>query len=416
MKIKILLAGLLGVISVTAFAQKAELKNAQDAYDKYEGFRSANAGGLANSSIKAAKAAIDKAAANDKTATLPQTYALKAAVYSSLSSQDTVAATSLPLYTVAEEAVTKAKALDTKGEFKPLIDNTIMNLAQYKLNQGVVEYRDKKYDLAYASFDTFRKYLPEDTNAIYYTGLAAANTNNYDVALTHFNKLLTTKYSKNDIIYNEISNINLVKKDTTAALKAIAEGMVKYPASGDLRKRQIEIYLQSGKQQEVVGQIQTAIAADPKNKTLYYYAGITYSQLGEALTKEIAKTKDAAAKAKVQASKADFYTKSADMYKKALEIDPSYFDAILNIGYVLISPAIETFNAANQLPDSRIKEYDAAIAKSGVLFDVAKPYLLKAVELNPKSTDALENLKTYYLGKKDATNAAATDAKLKALK
>src|ERR1700749_4753544 len=104
------------------------------------------------------------------------------------------------------------------------------------------------------------------------------------------------------------------------------------------------------------------------------------------------------------------------LYKKALEIDPNYFEANLNLGYVLLNPAIDMYNAANKLPASQQKAYDAAVAKAGAQFDLAKPYLQKAVELNPKSYDALNNLKTYYLGKKDAAHAAELQKQIDALK
>jgi Tfp pilus assembly protein PilF len=410
MKIKFLIAGLLGVVSVTAFAQKGELNNAQDAFEKAQSFRSANASAFSKKSLNDAKTAIDKAAANVKTAELPQTHALKAAIYADMSNQDTVAATSLPLYTAAEVAFAKAKELDTKGEYKGLIEVATLNLAQYKLNQGVNEYKDKKFDLAYNSFDRYRQYMPDDTNAIYYTGLAAVNLNNYPVAATHYNKLLTTNYSKNDLVYFELSNVYLNLKDTTAAIKAVNDGIAKYPANADLRKRQIEIYLKTGKQQEVLGQLDAAIKNDPKNKQLYYYAGITYSELAEEIKSQASKAKDAATKAKLTEQKAMNYTKAAEMYKKALELDPNYFEANLNLGYVLLSPAIDMYNSANKQ-----KEFDAAVAKSSELFDLAKPYLLKAVDIDPKSTDALDNLRTYYLGKRDVTNANLIKAKIEAL-
>jgi hypothetical protein len=415
MKIKFLIAGLFGIISVTAFAQKNELKNAQEGFEKAQSLRAAQAGALAKKGLEGAKTAIDKAAANEKTATLPQTYALKAAIYADMSNQDTIAKTSLPLYTAAEEAFAKAKELDTKGEYKALIEVAMLNLAQYKLNQGVNEYRDKKFDLAYNSFDRYRQYMPEDTNAIYYTGLAAVNLNNFPVAATHYNKLVTTNYSKNDLVYFELSNVYLNLKDTTAAIKAVNDGIAKYPANADLRKRQIEIYLKTGKQQEVLNQLDATIKNDPKNKQLYYYAGITYSQLAEGIKDQITKTKDAAAKEKMQEQKTANFAKAAEMYKKALELDPNYFEANLNMGYVLLSPAIDTYNAANKLPANKQKEFDAAVAKSSELFDLAKPYLLKATDIDPKSVDALENLKTYYLGKRDMPNANLTKAKIDAL-
>ena len=415
MKIKFLLAGLLGMISITALAQKGELSNAQKSLEQFESLSSANAKEFAKKSLNEAKNSIDKASANDKTAALPQTYALKAAIYSALSNQDTIATTSLPLYTTAEEAYNKAIELDTKGEFKAITDPTKMNLAQYKLTQGVNEFRDKKYDLAYVSFDRYRQYTPEDTNAIYYTGLAAANMGNLDAAIAQYKKLVTTKYSKNDIAYFDLSNFYLNKKDTVAALEAVTQGIAKYPTNMDLKKRQIEIYLQTGRQQEVLSQIQSAIAADPKNKTLYYYAGITYGQFADALTQEIKALKDPAAKAKLKGQRAEQLTKAAEMYKKALEIDPGFFDANLNMGYVLLTPAIELYNETNKLPANKQKEFDAGIAKSKEMFAAAKPYLLKAVEIDPKSTDALTNLRTYYLGVQDTTNANEIKKRIDAL-
>ena len=415
MKIKFLIAGLLGVVSVTAFAQKGELTNAQDAFEKAQSFRAANATAFSKTSLNAAKVSIDKAAVNAKTAILPQTYALKAAIYADMSNQDSTATTSLPLYTAAEEAFTKAKELDTKGEYKRLIEVANINLAQYKLTQGVKEYSGKKFDLAYNSFDRYRQYMPDDTNAIYYTGLAAVNLNNYPVAITHYNKLLTTNYSKNDLIYFELSNAYLNIKDTVGAIKSVNEGIAKYPANSDLRKRQIEIYLRTGKKQEVLNQLDATIKNDPKNKQLYYYAGIAYSQLAEEIKDQLPKTKDVAAKAKLQEQKKADFSKAAEMYKKALELDPNFFEANLNMGYVLLSPAIDTYNDANKLPANKQKEFDAAVAKSNELFDMAKPYLLKAVDIDPKSPDALENLKTYYLGKRDVTNANLIKARIEAL-
>ena len=104
------------------------------------------------------------------------------------------------------------------------------------------------------------------------------------------------------------------------------------------------------------------------------------------------------------------------MYKKAVEIDPNYFEANLNLGYVMVRPAIDIYNSANKLPANRQKEYDAEIARAAVQFEAAKPYLLKAVELNPKSTDALTNLLSYYRGRKDNANAAKIKAQIDEIK
>ena len=60
--------------------------------------------------------------------------------------------------------------------------------------------------------------------------------------------------------------------------------------------------LQAGQQNDLIAKIEAAIKADPNNKTLYYYAGLTYSQIAEGVQKDITKLekadKAAAAKAK----------------------------------------------------------------------------------------------------------------------
>ncbi len=417
MKIRILMTGLLGLVATTTFAQKGELNNAQSEYDKYETSRGNKlTAAIAATSIANAKTSIDKAVLNEKTSVMPQTFALKGAIYSSLAVQDSVPATSAPLFASAEEAIKKAKELDTKGENKKLIDHANVNLAQYQLTKGVRDYQNKDFKNAYKSFDYYRNVLPEDTNAIYYTGLAAANANMYPEAITNYNKLLTTNYSGKQHIYTDLSTIYLLNKDTTGALKVVSDGVAKYPTNADFRKREVEIYLQTGRQKEVIDKINAAIANDPKNKSLYYYAGLTYSQAAESAGKDATKAKDAAGKAAAQKNKEENFAKATEMYKKALELDPNYFEANLNLGYVLLSPAIDMYNAANKLPASQQKAYDAAIAKASAQFDVAKPYLLKAVELNPKSYDALNNLKTYYLGKKDTAHATEIQKQIDALK
>jgi tetratricopeptide (TPR) repeat protein len=217
-------------------------------------------------------------------------------------------------------------------------------------------------------------------------------------------------------VYLDLSAIYLRSKDTVNALKAIGEGVAKYPTNSDLRKRQIEIALQSGKQADLLTNVQAAIANDPKNKTLYYYAGLTYSQLADEDNAKSAKEKTAAAKNALHQKALDNYAKAAEMYKKAVEIDPNYFEANLNLGYVLVRPAIDIYNAAGNLPANKQKEYDQEIARAGVQFDIAKPYLQKAVDLNPKSIDALTNLLSYYRGKRDNANAAKIQAQINTLK
>ena len=107
--------------------KKGELNNAKDKYEKYTvESKSKFTATQAVSDMNDAKTSIDKAALNEKTATLPLTFALKGAIYSSLALNDTVPATSLPNFKVADDALNKAKVLDSaKHENKAMIDCSI---------------------------------------------------------------------------------------------------------------------------------------------------------------------------------------------------------------------------------------------------------------------------------------------------
>jgi hypothetical protein len=430
MKIKVLMATLFGLITINAFAQKGELTTASEEYSKFDGLARANYA-LAKPSLDKAKASIDKASANKKTAELPETYALKAAIYASIASRDTVSATAATETATAQEAIKKAVELDTKKESTNLIVHAKRELAQIQLDKGVKAYQAKKFDEAYKSFDAAQQIVPEDTTAILYTAVAAANLKNYSGAITNYNKLLATDYKDKAKVYVDMPTLYLLNKDTAGAVKAASEAVAKYPTNPELRKAEIEVSLQAGQQNDLITKIETAIKADPNNKALYYYEGLTYSQIAEALQKDVTKLEKADAKAakdakpgakkpapnpqiaKLQQTRADNFSKSAEQYKKALEIDHNYFEAVLNLGYVSMAPAIDKYNAARFLNDQ--KSYDAAMKNVNSQFEVAKPYLLKAVELKPDSPDALTNLKSYYLGIRDQDNANVVQKKIDAL-
>jgi tetratricopeptide (TPR) repeat protein len=414
MKIRILFvsAGLATLFAAPVFAQKGELAEAKKGFETYDALRAANNGPLVKSALTKAKIAIDKAAQNDKTSALPETYALRAAIYAHTAMADTIEATSSPIFAAAEEALAKAKALDTKNENEKYFTSTEGALAQSRLNAGVSFYRDKKYDDAYKAFEAAQKYAKSDTSSIYYAGISAAAAKNYRAAIDQYKKLITTNFSEKDKVYLDLSSLYLSEKDTANAVSIAAEAVQKFPTNAELRKREIEISIQAGKVQQVLEKVLAAINNDPKNKTLYLYGGLIYSQAADLNTTKISKTKDAVTIAALQKDKADNYAKAADMYKKAIEVDPTYFDAVLNIGYVTLNPAIDTYNAAQQLPAAKQKEYDAALAKSKAQFDAAKPYLDKATELQPASVDAWKNLKTYYIGIQNAPKANEIQKKI----
>ena len=416
MKIKLLMIGLLGLISATTFAQKGELNNAKNSYNDYQVARGQKIlASRAKASLADAKTSIDKASTNAKTSGLPDTYATKAAIYASIAADDSVQTTSAVEFTTASDALKQAKTLDTKNENTQLIDQTNKVLAQILANKGVTEFQNKKFDDAYKSFTSARQLLPTDTLMMLNSAISATNSQNFKAAISNYNDLLASNYSSKSKIYNDLPNLYLANKDTAGAVKSIDEALVKYPANADLRKFEIEIALQTGKLSGITSKLDDAIKSDPKNKVLYYYAGLTYSEMGDADQKKSLKAKDDATKKAITQTADDEYAKAAPYYQKAIDLDPNYFEAYFNYGYILMQPAVILFNYGRNLPAAKEKEYQAVMTKVNTQFDIAKPYLQKAVDLNPKSVDALINLRNYYKARFDPAHTAENNAKAEAL-
>ncbi|HEX3386774.1 MAG TPA: hypothetical protein VHS53_16350, partial [Mucilaginibacter sp.] len=190
MKIKILTTALFAFVAVGAFAQKGELNNAKDEYTKFDGLRANLA--LAKPALTIAKTSIDKASTNQKTAALPETLALKAAIYASLANTDTDPTAASSDLATAQDALAKAQAADTKNENANMIKHATVEMAQIQLNNGVKAFQAKNYDEAYKAFEAAHKILPDDTTAMLYSGISASNAKNYSGAIESYKELVNT--------------------------------------------------------------------------------------------------------------------------------------------------------------------------------------------------------------------------------
>lgn len=391
MKIKsFILAAAFTASTLVAFAQKGELSSAKTNYEKFIGLKEANSLVLAMPNIKAAKASIDKAVVNEKTAADPSAWAYKAMIYGELALLDTVASTSKPLFEEAVVAHKKATELDKAGANKANLDNVYSSVfSQYELNQGVKAYQSNNFEGAYNAFNNALSYRPGDTTITYYTGLSAINAKNYKAGIANYEKLTKTNFSANQSIYLDLSRLHAMEGDTAKAISIASEGATKYNDS-QLATLEIEFSLMSGKEKEVISKISEQFQKNPTNKTYPYYLGIAYSTLGDNV-------------------------KAEESYRKSIEIDPSYTEAYINLGGVLLNKGIKTLNAANQLPQNKQKEYDDMVKVGNSEIEKALPYLEKSTSLDPKSRLAWENLKTYYLIKRNQAKVDEITAKLESL-
>lgn len=373
----------------SASAQKGELSTAKTNYEKYIALKDAGSLALAGPSLTIAKTSIDKAALNEKTAIDASTWAYKALIYANLALNEADAATAEALIKSAGDDFSKAVDMDTDKKNANLITAGNDAFAQFQLNKGVKAFQAQDFKQAYTAFEQSLIYRPADTLLTYYSGLAAINAVDYTSAIKRYEELLTTDYSANREIALDLSKLYSMQKDTLNAIRIASVYATKFNDQA-LATQEIELSLMSGKQKQVIERILAQITLDPKNKLEHFYLGIAYDALKE-------------------------FKKAEDAYKKAIDLDANYFDATLNLGSGILNNGIDLYNKANTLPANKQKEYDAAMKAAFVEFDRAFPYLDKAVKIDPKSLNALQNLKTYYVIKKNTAKVAELTKQISAL-
>ena len=391
MKIKsFILATAFSVSTLMVFAQKGEVTSARTNYEKFLGLKDANSMMLAIPNLKAAKTSIDKAVVHAKTLEDPTAWTYKALIYGEMALLDSVPETSKPLIDEAKIAHKKASELDKAGENKANLENVYGSVfSQYELNQGVKAYQTNDFANAYTAFNNALSFRPGDTTITYYAGLSAINAKNYKAGIQSYESLIKTNFSANSQIYLDLSRLYTMEGDTARAIAVASEGATKFN-DANLATQEIELSLMSGKQKEVITRISEQAQKDPQNKLYPYYLGIAYSTIGES-------------------------SKAEEAYLIALKIDPGFADASTNIGGIILNKGINLFNKANQLPPNQQKEYDAMIKLGEVELEKALPYLIKSSELDPKSRIALENLKTYYVIKRNQEKVTEITLKLEKL-
>lgn len=396
MNFKSLIFGLLITsFSISVFAQKSEVISAKENLTKYlQMARSMPK--LAAPFMKSAKESMDKAILHEKTKADPELWEMRALLYSEMAYNDSTSASAKYL-TEAQTSLVKSKELDPDADNKENVKKAKLTLYHTQLLRGKKLFDAKDYAAAYTEFNKGLEFLPGDTLSNYYAGVSAQNTKNYKAAIKNYTNLLNTNFTYLPDVYTNLAEAYAGDKDTTAAIKVLSEGFSKFPKSSQLVTREIELSINSGKYKEVISKIEAQMQSEPGNKNYPFYLGIAYNALNNA-------------------------AKAEDAYKKAIAIDPTFVNAYINLGSVIMNSGIDKYNAANKkfgnknLVAAQLAEYNKIKNQATAEFDKALPYLLKATEIDPQSRIAWTNLRAYYNAKSNKQKVAEIDAKIAALK
>ena len=388
-------------ISLTTFAQKAELKAAEKAVKK--------------SDFATAKQSIDQAEgliANTDDKTKAKFYYLKALTYSGLSKANPTSEN----YEAAASAFSSLKSVENSanGKYTKLSESELNAMITDMSTKGIKSYQDKNYTVAKDQLYQVYALSPIDTVFLEYAANAAYLDKDYDKALEYFNNLkdvgytgivteytaknvstgerekmasksqmdlmvkskqytepkTTTTESKRASIIKNISYVYVEKGDTDKAIEAVKEARRVDPEDVNLILSEANLYIKLGNKEEFANLMNEAIKLDPNNASLYFNLGVINGEQGNV-------------------------EKAKDYYKKAIELKPDYFDAYINYGSALLEKdkgLVEEMN--NNL--SNFDEYDKIKARQVTLYKEVIPIYEKAYELKPDDIDTVRTLMSLY--------------------
>ncbi|QBZ98709.1 tetratricopeptide repeat protein [Flavobacterium sangjuense] len=192
--------------------------------------------------------------------------------------------------------------------------------------------------------------------------------------------------SKAGTVYKNIALILVEKGKVDEARAAIAEARKANPEDSGLILTEAELYLQIKDYDTYTRLVNEALQKDPTNVDLIYNLGVISTNAN--------KLEDA-----------------EKYYRKALELDPNYFNALLNLSELLLRADEKFVTEMNKLgtSDKDNKRYEVIKAERNKNFKSMLPYLEKAVELKPDNDPAKKTLLSVY-------NALEMTDKYKALK
>lgn len=355
---KLLLSILIVGSATLANAQKSEVAEAKKKWGIFSLTSNSQAFEKKMVALNAGLVNTDNAIANEKSKDLAEAWVYRALFASSIAVTDTVdEANSLAKQKIAEDAIPKAKALDTKGAEKDNIANAEVNIQNAIITRGMRAYAKKDYKTALSVFEQLVTINPNDTAMYLNAGVTARLLENYPLAVQHFKKYLSFNTKEAKDIYDETINITLDKlKDTTAGMAMINEALVKFPDDAGFIGSQTDIYIATGdiaKSQESLNKL---IAKDATKAVYHYLLGDTY-------------------------------------YKQALLIQ----------------------DERKKIDTKKVKEFDAATAKMTALIDQSLPFYKKSIEIDPKFVPALETLKQIYAFKGDTASYEDVKKRLDAI-
>src|SRR5690554_965034 len=309
-----------------------------------------------------------------------------------------------------------SEAITISPNIEPQIADQLQNLRSALINAAVKDQNAENY--VPAAENLWASYgISQDPSDLYFAAGNMVNAKNYDKALEYYQMLLDLNYT------GETTEFVATSKETgeveafeSENLRNIAvrsgefikpETRVTASRKGEILRNMTLIYIEQDQKdlaRELMKQARTEnpddvylmraeadmsynmgdivrynelmgkiVASDPENPEIYFNLGVGSAEIGE---KE----------------------KAIEYYTKALEFNPNYEAALINIAVVKLSAEDKMVEEMNKLGNSAAdnKKYDELKKQREDIYAETVPYLEKALKLKPNNPQVLRTLMNIY--------------------
>lgn len=435
MRIKQIVLASAMLVSVSSFAQKDELKKLKKIYEKPVPSASDVSDYKANLDKLGPLAAeeSDKVYYNFYKGMLPVVQAASygptitpqqiASNYSLKAAQDLTKTINETLD--YEKKTGKKVYTDDISKKVPVIKSAIVNIAV-----GLAE--QKKYKEAAEVLYSVYQLDKKDQEKLFYAASYAGSAQDYDKALQYYTELKDLNYTGEETLFWALNKASGKEQTFPSADERsiyIKAGTHEKPRDEKLPSKKGEIYknialilIEQGKVNEAKTAVADARKADPNDDSLVLTEADIYLRLkdyetynklvSEALAKD-PKNVVLLYNLGVTSANANKLDEAEKYYVKALEIDPSYFDALINLSELKLRADGKIVDEMGKLgnSDKDNKRYEVLKAQRNKNFTSLLPYLEKAMQLKPDDEGVKKTLLSIYNALEMTDKANALKAK-----
>ncbi|MEO8535319.1 MAG: tetratricopeptide repeat protein [Flavobacterium sp.] len=408
------------LISVATFAQKDQIKSAEKALK----------GGDAQGAISILKDA-ENLVVNAKDVEQAQYYFVKGNAYLDLANKKVEESKNLSLAAESYKKLIEIEKESAKLKYSTQAATSITQIKGNLINSAIADTQaNKNAEGAKKLYDAY-SLDKKDTINLYYAASTAVNAQDYDSALPMYEELKKLNFSGKGTSYTALNKASGNEDGFNTANErdlAVKLGTHEKPKTETIPSKRGEIYknlalilVQKGRIEDAKKAIADARVTNPDDSSLLLTEANLYLEtkdfdtykklVNEALQKD-PNNADLVFNLGVISGNAKNPADAEKYYLKAIEINPGYTNAYLNLAALKLEAEKPIIDEMNKLGTSAkdMKRYDVLKAQRESVFKGVIPYLKKANELDPKNEDVSKTLLGVYKALEMTAEAKALKA------